>query len=304
MRGSSQHSKKSSYKRDNNIKYFPVEKTDTLLNFLFQIFPEKSKTTIKSYLSHKQVAVNKIVCSQFDYALQQGDSVAINFDRNFSELKHPMLKLVYEDDYFIVVNKANGLLTVATDLIKDKTAFRIVSDYVKSQHPRNHIFVLHRLDKDTSGLLVFAKSTDIQSEMQRNWERIVTDRKYVAVIEGCPEKMSGELTSYLCENKAFKVYSSSTNEGQFARTRYRIIKAGRQYSLVELELETGRKNQIRVHMSEFGHSKAGDKKYGAKSNPIKRIALHAFKLTFIHPVTKQELNFETPIPRSFQILVK
>lgn len=304
MRGSSQHSKKSSYKRDNNIKYFPVEKTDTLLNFLFQIFPEKSKTTIKSYLSHKQVAVNKIVCSQFDYALQQGDFVAINFDRNFSELKHPMLKLVYEDDYFIVVNKANGLLTVATDLIKDKTAFRIVSDYVKSQHPRNHIFVLHRLDKDTSGLLVFAKSTDIQSEMQRNWERIVTDRKYVAVIEGCPEKMSGELTSYLCENKAFKVYSSSTNEGQFARTRYRIIKAGRQYSLVELELETGRKNQIRVHMSEFGHSIAGDKKYGAKSNPIKRIALHAFKLTFIHPVTKQELNFETPIPRSFQILVK
>lgn len=131
MRGSSQHSKKSSYKRDNNIKYFPVEKTDTLLNFLFQIFPEKSKTTIKSYLSHKQVAVNKIVCSQFDYALQQGDSVAINFDRNFSELKHPMLKLVYEDDYFIVVNKANGLLTVATDLIKDKTAFRIVSDYVR-----------------------------------------------------------------------------------------------------------------------------------------------------------------------------
>ncbi len=304
MRGSSQHSKKSSYKRDNNIKYFPVEKTDTLLNFLFQIFPEKSKTTVKSYLSHKQVAVNKIVCSQFDYPLQQGDTVSINFDRNFSELKHPMLKLVYEDDYFIVVNKANGLLTVATDLVKDKTAFRIISDYVKSQHPRNHIFVLHRLDKDTSGLLVFAKSPEIQSEMQHNWERIVTDRKYVAVIEGCPEKMSGELTSYLRENKAFKVYSSATNEGQFARTRYRIIKAGRQYSLVELELETGRKNQIRVHMSEFGHSIAGDKKYGATGNPIKRIALHAFKLTFIHPVTKQELNFETPIPKSFQILIK
>ena len=304
MKKATQHSKKSSYNRDTNIQYFHVEKNDTLLNFLFQTFPEKSKTTVKSYLSHKQVAVNKTVCSQFDYPLQPGDSVAINFDRNFSELKHPMLKLVYEDDYFVVVNKANGLLTVATDLEKNKTAFRIVSDYVKSQHPRNHIFVLHRLDKDTSGLLVFAKSPEIQSEMQRNWERAVTDRKYVAVIEGCPEKMSGELTSYLCENKAFKVYSSSTNQGQFARTRYQIIKAGKQYSLVELELGTGRKNQIRVHMSEIGHSIAGDKKYGAQSNPIKRIALHAFKLAFIHPITKEELSFSTPIPRSFQALVK
>lgn len=304
MRGSSQHSKKSSYKRDNNIKYFAIEKADVLLNFLFQIFPEKSKTTVKSYLAHKQIAVNKIVRSQFDYPLQPGDTVAINFDRNFSELKHPMLKLVYEDDYFIVVNKANGLLTVATDLEKNKTAFRIISNYVKNQHPRNHIFVLHRLDKDTSGLLVFAKSQEIQSEMQRNWERVVTDRKYVAVIEGCPEKMSGEITSYLCENKVFKVYSSANNEGQFARTRYKIIKANKQYSLVELELETGRKNQIRVHMSEFGHSIVGDKKYGAKSNPIRRIALHAFKLTFIHPVTKQELDFQTPIPKSFQTLIK
>ncbi len=304
MRASSQHSRKSSYNRKNDIKYFPVEEADTLLNFLFRIFADKSKTTVKSYLSHKQVAVNQIACSQFDRALQPGDTVAVNFDRNFSELKHPMLSLVYEDDYLIIVNKKNGLLTVSTDLVKDKTAFRIVSDYVKGQHPQNRIFVLHRLDKDTSGLLVFAKDQQIQSEMQRNWERIVTDRKYVAVVEGCPEKTSGELSSYLLENKAFKVYSSDNGEGQFARTRFNVIKASNQYSMVELELETGRKNQIRVHMSEFGYSIAGDKKYGAKSNPINRIALHAFKLTFVHPVTKQELNFETPIPKSFQLLVK
>lgn len=283
---------------------FEVEEETRLLDFLIAVFPEKSRTSVKSYLSHRQVAVNQLPTSRFDVSLYPGDVVSVLFDRSFKSLSHPQLKLVYEDDQLIVVNKAYGLLTISTEREKSKTAYRILSDYVKQEDPRNRIFVLHRLDKDTSGLLMFAKSKDIQSDMQLHWSEMIVDRRYVAVIEGCPDREEGEISSYLSENTAYKMYVSTAPDAKFALTRFRVLKTNNRYTLVELDLQTGRKNQIRVHMEQIGHSIAGDRKYGAKSNPLGRMALHASKLRFIHPVTHQELNFETPIPSKFQLLVR
>lgn len=287
-----------------SLKTYQVQESVTLLDYLFILFPEKSKTTVKSFLSHRQVAVNGVPTTQFDTQLHSGDEVLVNFEKGFREFKHSRLRIVYEDEFLIVVDKGYGLLSMSTDRIKEKTAYHILSDYVKADNPANRIFIIHRLDRDTSGLMMFAKSQTIQETMQRSWNDMVLDRRYVAVVEGTPDQEKGEVSSYLAENASYEVYSTQNKEeGQYALTRYEVLKSNGRFSLVELKLATGRKNQIRVHMKDIGHSIIGDKKYGSTCNPLGRLALHASRLRFVHPVSRKDMFFETPVPAKFRYVV-
>lgn len=281
-----------------------ITSENTLLSFLYETLQGESKTTIKSLLSHKQIVVNDKPTTQFDTPLKPGDKVGIYFDQSHSILSHSMLNILYEDDSIIVIDKASGLLSMATERDKEKTAYHILSDHVKKKNPRNCVFILHRLDRETSGVMMFSKSQKIQETLQKNWDQAITERKYIAVVEGQPRQSEGTIKSYLAENNSYLVHTTTADKGKLAITRYRVLKSNGQYSLVELDLETGRKNQIRVHMQEAGCPVTGDKKYGAKTNPIRRLALHAFKLRFIHPVTREEMNFETPFPKRFELLIK
>jgi 23S rRNA pseudouridine1911/1915/1917 synthase len=283
-------------------RVFTVEAVARLLEYLLASLPDKSRNTVKSILTGRQVSVNGVVTTRFDAPLNPGDTVKVNMEKGSMAFSHPDLEIVYEDEALIVINKHHGLLSVATDRVRDQTAYFILTDHVRHASPANRIFVLHRLDRDTSGLMMFAKSEQVQEVMQRGWDEMVVSRKYVAVVEGQPARESGVISSLLRENNAMNVYSAE--EGKRAVTRYTVLKSNRLYSLVELELETGRKNQIRVHVAEMGHPVAGDDKYGARTNPIHRLALHARELHFIHPVSREMMHFKTDIPKRFELLVK
>ena len=203
----------------------------------------------------------------------------------------------------IVVNKPAGLLTVATDKEKRRTAYALLSNYVKAADPDNKIFIVHRLDRETSGLLLFARNESIKQRIQQTWEQTITQRTYVAVVEGNVEAEEGTITSWLTESKALKVYSSQNPQhGQKSITRYKKLQGNENYSLLQLNLETGRKHQIRVHMQDLGHPVVGDSKYGSKEKPIGRLALHAQVLAFTHPATGELCRFETPVPPKFMKL--
>lgn len=284
--------------------YLPQGDT-TLLPFLIESMPQRKRTSIKELLKHNQVAINNIPTTQFDTEIHSGDIVKVNLTREFRLFYHRRIKLVYEDDDIIVINKGYGLLSMGTDKVKEGTAYSIMRDYIKWQDPRNKLFIIHRLDRDTSGLMMFAKNEQAKDTMQHNWNNMVLNRKYLAVVEGKVGQESGSVRSYLAETSQYEVYSTQNpDEGQLAVTRYRTLKCKNGYTLLEVELDTGRKNQIRVHMKDLGHPIAGDRKYGAKSSPIHRLALHAQTLRFVHPVTRREMNFETPIPTSFASMVK
>lgn len=293
------------FKKPDYIRTYRPATATTLLTFLIETIKDKSRTTVKSLLGNRHVAINGRPRTQFDAPVHPNDEVTINFDRAFNVFRHPQLQIVFEDDYIIVVDKAAGLLSMSTDSQKEKekTAYRILNDYVKKTDMRNRVFIVHRLDRDTSGLMMFAKNIRVQAKLQSDWDNSVLERKYMAIIEGQPEKQQGELSSYLTENSAMNVYSTTPDKGKLAVTRYNVLKTKGRYTSVELELLTGRKNQIRVHMTEFGHPIVGDKKYGAKTNPVGRMMLHACKLNFIHPVTKQNLVFETGIPAKFKLVM-
>lgn len=266
---------------------------------------DHKRTAIKALMKYDQVAVNSMPTSQFDTPIHVGDTLSVNFTRPFVVFSHPRIRLVYEDNDIIVINKGSGILSVSTDNVKDGTAYSIVRDYLKKKDPRLMLFVVHRLDRDTSGLMMFAKNVEAKEAMQHNWNNMVLGRRYVAVVEGKVEQEEGVVKSYLAETSQFEVYSTQNpDEGQLAITRYKRLKAANGYSLMELSLDTGRKNQIRVHMKDLGHPIVGDRKYGAKASPIHRLGLHARTLHFAHPVTKKEMLFETPIPSRFLSLLK
>jgi 23S rRNA pseudouridine1911/1915/1917 synthase len=210
---------------------------------------------------------------------------------------------VYEDAYLLVVEKKEGLLSVSTERQKERTAQHILQDYVRRSHRNNRVFVVHRLDRETSGLMMYAKDEKTQRTLRDNWHDIVVDRRYVTVVEGDMEKDTDTVRSWLTDH-TFYVSSSPTDDGgKEAITHYKTIKRANGYSLVELQLETGRKNQIRVHMSELGHPVVGDRRYGSEIDPLGRMALHAFKLCFYHPVTGELMEFETPYPGNFKNLL-
>lgn len=292
-------------------KYIPPQKPSTrfrvdaeieLMAFLLTKMGGMSRNSVKSLLSHRLVAVNGKVTTLYNLVLKTGDTIEILNKRGNVELTHSKLKLIHEDSEILVVEKKEGLLAVSTETgLRETTAFSILKDYVKKADKNNKVYVVHRIDRETSGVMIFAKNKEIQLYLQEYWHQIVKKRKYVAVVEGRVVRAVDTIESWLTENdKSLKVHSSSTdNGGQQAITNYKCLKANDKYSLLELELETGRKNQIRVHMQQIGHPIAGDKKYGAQTNPLGRMALHAQSIEFVHPVTEKLVKFETKIPREF-----
>jgi len=215
------------------------------------------------------------------------------------------LTILYEDQDIIVVDKIHGLLTIGTDRERYSTAYYLLTEYVKkgNERSRNRVFIVHRLDRDTSGVLVFAKNEEAKLTMQEQWQDF--QKKYYAVVYGLPEPNEGVISSYLMENKAFQVYSvKDAGKGKFSKTGYKVTRSNGRYSLLEIELFTGRKNQIRVHLSEQGHPVVGDKVYGRTEKGIKRLALHSASIKIIHPYTQKEMFFETEVPTYFKLLVK
>ena len=287
------------------IETYAVEADSPLLEFLIAAMPMRKRTAVKALLAHNQVAVNGTPERQFDAQLKAGDTVKINLSREWKVFYHRRLKIVYEDDDIIVVNKGYGLLSMGNDKVKEGTAYSILKEWLKWLDPRNKLFIVHRLDRDTSGLMVFARSMEAKEKLQHNWNNMVISRRYLAVVEnGAPDPAEGEVRSYLAENSRYEVYSTNNpKEGQLAVTRYRTVATGHGYAMLDVELDTGRKNQIRVHMKDLGHPISGDHRYGGSSSPIHRMALHARTLRFVHPITRRDMNFSTPVPASFRRLV-
>jgi 23S rRNA pseudouridine1911/1915/1917 synthase len=282
---------------------FNVNEPAELMEFLLKKMAGISRNKVKSLLVNRVVMVDNVITTQYNFALQPGMKVQISKAKHNHEFRHPMLKLVYEDAYLLVVEKKEGLLSVATDRQKERTAQHILQDYVRRTHRQNRVFVVHRLDRETSGLMMYAKDEQTQRTLRDNWHNIVVDRRYVTVVQGEMEKDADTVRSWLTDH-TFYVSSSPTDDGgKEAITHYKTIKRANGYSLVELQLETGRKNQIRVHMSDLGHPVVGDSRYGSEIDPIGRLALHAFKLCFYHPVTGELMEFETPYPSNFKNLV-
>lgn len=295
------------------------EEEKGLMAFISDAFPDAKRNDVKRWLKYGHVKVNGYLARAFDFPVDPGVEVEINLTRPFVTFSHRRMELVYEDEDIIVVNKGYGLLSVGTGQPANgkpgkpqETAYNILKDYVKAQSPANKIFVVHRLDRHTSGLMMFAKSVEMQEEMQHNWNNMVLSRKYVALVEGIVEKDEGEVRSRLEENSAFKVYSlgpgqerhnevgrerqHGASQGKMAVTRYRVLRRFGGNSLVEFELDTGRKNQIRVHAADMGHPIVGDVKYGGHTSRLHRLALHAQTLRFAHPRTRRDMNFTSPIP--------
>ena len=290
------------------------------MDFLIAKMGGMARSSVKQLLGQRRVKVGNAIQTRHDFALKAGDVVTVSSGRGNSQLNHPKLKIVYEDDDLIVVNKQPGLLTVAaTPGSSETTAYSILRAYVKRQNARAGIFVVHRLDRETSGLLVFARSQELQHYMREYWRELVTERTYIALAEGVLEPREGKITTWLTEDKRNAVvYSSPVDDGgDLAITNYKVLRTtppqpspqGREhgqqlsssYSLVELHLETGRTNQIRVHLASKGCPVVGDRKYGHgnESSPIDRLCLHAKVLAFIHPVTEKTVRFESPVPKEF-----
>lgn len=282
---------------------FNVTEPDELMSFLMKKMNGISRTRVKALLSNRVVLVNNNIQTQYNYALEPGMKVQISRAKHMHEFKHRMLKILFEDAHIIVVEKKEGLLSVATERQKERTAQHILNEYVKRQNRGNRVFVVHRLDRETSGIMMYAKDERTQYTLRDHWQDIVYDRRYVAVVTGEMEKDQGVVKSWLTD-RTFYVSSSLVDDGgRLSITHYKTIKRANGYSLVELQLETGRKNQIRVHMQDLGHPVIGDERYGCEVNPLNRLALHAFKLCFYHPVTGERMEFETPYPGNFKSLM-
>lgn len=284
---------------------FKVHKPLPLLEYLLVKLPSLGRNKIKSFLVHKQVLVDGMVVTRHDFELAEEDVVTIlKFGRRGKTNEAFALPIIYEDDDLIVINKPSGLLSIASDKEKEKTAYRMLNDYVRRKDPKARIFVVHRIDKDTSGILVVAKNVEIRDALQVRWNEIVKDRGYYAVIEGTMDKPKGTFHTWLLETSTNLMFSShKKGEGQEAITHYEVKKTNDKYSLLDVHIDTGRKNQIRVHLKESGHPIIGDDKYGNGSNPLERLGLHAYRLSFIHPKTKKLCTFECPIPEEFNKLL-
>mgnify|MGYP003623490767 CR=1 FL=1 len=285
--------------KDTILQEYKVSTPSELLLFLVEKNVRKSRNAIKSLLAHKQIRVNGKLITQFDFKLDAGDVVLVmKFDQSRKEKKLKGATIVFEDEYIIVIDKDAGLLSVSTDKEKSKTAFSILNEYVRKSNKNARVFVLHRLDREMSGLMVFAKDQDTQALFQSAWDKIVKEYNFSAVVEGEVKSKEGIVKSWLTENRNLVMqYSLTDNGGLEAETHYRLVKSANRYSLLDLKLETRRKNQARIHMKQIGHPIVGDKKYGAKNNPIKRIALHAQSMVVIHPITKETIEMKSPVPR-------
>lgn len=279
------------------MEKYIVKENEILIEFLKKMFSNLSKNSVKSLLHNEKVFVNGNMTTKYNYELNAGDIVEIR------EKVAKNIDIIYEDKDIIVINKPSGLLTVATEKEKNKTAYHLVMEYLKKKNKNNRIFIIHRLDKDTSGIIMFAKNERAKHLYQDNWNDIVKKRCYYAVIDGKMQKKEGTIKSYLKENGNM-VYSVKDRSGKLAVTEYKVLKERKNISLLDINLKTGRKNQIRVHMKENKTPILGDLKYGEKSKLINRLALHAYKLELVNPVTKKLLTFEINMPNEFKMLFK
>lgn len=279
------------------MEKYIVKENEILIEFLKKTFSNLSKNNVKSLLHNEKIFVNGNMTTKYNYELNVGDTVEIR------EKVAKNIDIIYEDKDIIVINKPSGLLTVATEKEKNKTAYHLVMEYLKKKNKNNRIFIIHRLDKDTSGIIMFAKNERAKHLYQDNWNDIVKKRCYYAVIDGKMENKEGTIKSYLKENGNM-VYSVKDRSGKLAITEYKVLKERKNISLLDINLKTGRKNQIRVHMKENKTPILGDLKYGEKSKLINRLALHAYKLELINPVTKKLLIFEASMPNEIKTLFK
>lgn len=288
-----------------NIKSYEVTEETTLLPFLLQVLSNKNRTEVKAMLKYRHIALKGKPVTQFDTPLLPGDKVDVNFGRSFYKFKNPQVRIMYEDEWMVVIEKASGLLSVANDSEKENNAYCIVRDYVRHDNPNAELFTCHRLDQYTSGILMFVKDRELQKELRENWDFYVKERKYVCVTERVPEKPEDEIRSLLTENDRLQVHSTDNeDEGRLAVTHYRLLQSRGRYALMDIEIFTGKKNQIRVHMAEMGCPIAGDIKYGAETNPARRLMLHNYRFSIIHPVKGELMRFQLPFPQVFRKLTQ
>ncbi len=287
------------------MRSFPVLEKTLLQNFLFQVLKDRKKTQIKQILKFGSVHVNGREITWYQHPLKPGDKVEIlGKERAFVERSKAELglKIVFEDNDILVVEKPAGLLTMGTEREKEATLYFMLNEYERSKtkDESGRVYIVHRLDRDASGLIVFAKKDALKRTIQKHWELVI--KKYYAITEGTPKESAGTIENFLREDDFKRVYSVSPNhpEAQRAVTHYRVLRENEGYALLEVTLETGRKNQIRVHLAGMGCPIMGDEKYGARSDPFRRLALHACFLSFPHPVTGEIKTFKSPLPGPFK----
>ena len=280
-------------------KTYSVTQAGPLLPFLLEQIRGQSRNNVKSLLTRGQVQVDGVTVTRHDHPLEPGQVVVIR-PQGSREAKAPF-PVLYEDQRRLGIEKPAGLLSMASDREKVRTAYRMATDYVRRSQPKGRLFIVHRLDRDTSGVLLFAKDEGLKRQLQENWDRLVRRRAYVAVVEGAPPQEAGEIRSFLRETATHLVYSGAPGrDAREAVTRYRVLARSRGFSLVEVELDTGRKNQIRVHMKDLGCPVAGDRQYGAQSDPMGRLGLHAHALALTDPRSRRPLVLQAPWPEPFR----
>lgn len=278
-----------------------VKENAPLLEYLINNVSE-SRSKLKATLQGRGIAVNGRMVTQFDYHLKAGDKIIISRHKKQNQFKSRYVKIVYEDRWLVVVEKNIGILSMAAGH-SSLNVKSVLDDYFLKSRQKCRAHVVHRLDRDTSGLMVYAKDIETEQILEHNWHQIVYDRRYVAVVSGEMEQDNGTIANWLKDNKAYITYSSPTdNGGKYAVTHFQVLNRTTEHSLVEYKLETGRKNQIRVHSADMGHPVCGDVKYGNGDDPLHRLCLHAYMLCFTHPVTGEPMEFSTPIPTAFRSL--
>lgn len=294
----------SDYNNKDEYWHFGVDEEQGLLDFLLANVKE-SRTKVKATLKGRGVKVDGKTITQFDFRLMPGMKVSVSkTKRNQNVLKNRFVKIVYEDRWLVVVEKAPGILSMAAGH-SSLNVKAVLDDYFHKSRQNCRAHVVHRLDRDTSGLMVYAKDMETEQILEHNWHDIVYDRRYVAVVSGEIVEEGGTVASWLKDNKAFVTYSSPVdNGGKYAVTHFRVLDRTTDHSLVEFKLETGRKNQIRVHSADIGHPVCGDVKYGNGDDPLHRLCLHAYVLCFFHPVTRERMEFEMPVPSAFRSMFR
>ena len=295
---------KEETRRKLDIKEYKVKRESELLTYLIEEL-KFSRNNAKGLLSHHLIAIDGAPVSQFNFMIYPGDSLIIS-KNPIKKKEREKLPIIYEDDYIIALNKPFGLLSVASDKEKAITAYRLVMDYVQDKDRKNRIFVVHRLDKETSGVLIFAKSDELKEAFQNSWNDLVSKRGYYAIVEGNLTKKEDTITNYLKMNSLNLMYIASSKDpkAQKCITKYNVLKENKKYSLLDVNIFTGRKNQIRVTLGSLGHFVLGDDKYGEPANPINRLCLHAYELDIKNPLTGKVYKLKAPIPDDFNFLMK
>lgn len=283
-------------------KQYNVDKEVPLLEYLLATLPG-SKNKIKDILQGRGIKVNGRIVTQYNYMLMPGMKVSVSNSKKNDTFKSRYVNIVYEDQYIIVIEKKPGILSMAAGH-SSLNVKSVLDEYFHKTRQKCRAHVVHRLDRDTSGLMIYAKDMETEQILEHEWHDIVFDRRYVALCSGRYEEQTGTIANWLKDNKAYVTYSSPVdNGGKYAVTHYYVLDASAEHSLIEFKLETGRKNQIRVHTADMGHPVCGDVKYGNGDSPLHRLCLHAYVLCFYHPVTRRPMEFFTAIPSQFKEVV-